>query len=103
LAKASIILARSAVVGADMAEGTEVASASGGDVGGQGKGTATAVGWGGCRLRGAATVVGCGGGAEEDEEHLEPDTRLSRLGTLEQQGLDYAVRTQFVVATCLLQ
>jgi hypothetical protein len=78
LASASIILARSVVVGADMAEGAEVMSAGGGDVGGRGKGAAAAVSWGSCRFRGAAAVVGCGGGAEEYEEHLEFDTRLSR-------------------------
>jgi hypothetical protein len=77
LAKASIILVRSTVVGADMAEGAEVASVGGGDVGGRGKGAAATVGWVSCRFRGAAAAVGCGGGAEEDVERLEPDTRLS--------------------------
>jgi hypothetical protein len=78
LARASIILARSAIVGADMAEGTEVASAGGGDVGGRGTSAAAEVGWGGCRFRGAGVVVvvvGCVGGAEEDEECLD-GTRL---------------------------
>jgi hypothetical protein len=76
LARASIILARSAVVGADMAEGTEVASPGGGDVGGRGTSAAAEVGWGGCRFRGAwVVVVGCVGGAEEDEERLD-GTRL---------------------------
>jgi hypothetical protein len=59
----SIILARSAVVGSDMAEVTE-AAANGGDGGGLGKD--------------AEAMVGCGGGAEDDKERLEPDTRLSR-------------------------
>jgi hypothetical protein len=79
LARASIILAKSTVVGADMAEGAEVASAGGGDVGGWGKGATATVGWGGCRFKGAAAMMGCGGGVEEDEERLEPDTRLSRV------------------------
>jgi hypothetical protein len=78
LARASIILSRSAVVGANMAEGTEVASTGGGDVGGRGTGAAATVRWGGCRFRGTAVVVGCVGGAEEDEERLEPNIGLSR-------------------------
>jgi hypothetical protein len=78
LDRSSIILATSAVVGADMAEGTEVASTGGGDVGGRGTGAAVAVRWRGCRFRGTAVVVGCVDGAEEDEERLEPNTRLSR-------------------------
>ena len=36
-----------------------------------------------CGLGGGAEVEGCcGGGAEEDEERLEPDTRLSKASGL---------------------
>jgi len=61
--KVSIILARSAMVGSAMADVTE-AAADGGERGG---------------LDGGVEVGGCcGNGAEEDEERLEADTRLSR-------------------------
>lgn len=61
--KASINLARSAVVGSSMVDVTE-AAADGDEKGGLGGGT---------------EVEGfCGGDAEEDEECLESDTRLSR-------------------------
>ena len=61
--RASIILAKSAVVGSDMAEETE-AAADGGDGGGRG---------GGCSV-------------EEAEERLEPDTKLSRASVPKTAG-----------------
>ena len=61
--KASISLAKLAVVRSVMAEVTE-AVADGGDAGGLGAD--------------AGVEVGCGGSAEEEEERLEPDTKLSR-------------------------
>jgi hypothetical protein len=61
--RVSIILARSAVVGSDMAEVIDAAD-DGGERGG---------------LGGSAAVVRCcGGGADEDEERRVVDTRLSR-------------------------
>jgi hypothetical protein len=61
--RVSIIFARSAVVGSDMAEGIDT-TANGGERGGLGGGAAL----GGC----------CGGGEDEDKERRVADTRLSR-------------------------
>jgi hypothetical protein len=63
VAKDSIILARSAVDGPDMAGFTDATSGSGGV---------------GRLSNGAAALVVGGGGAEDEEERLESDTRLSR-------------------------
>jgi hypothetical protein len=63
VARDSIILARLVVVGSDKAEVADSASDAG-DGGGLGKDF--------------EVVVGCGGGVEDDEERLDPDTRLSR-------------------------
>jgi hypothetical protein len=71
VAKVSIIMARSAVVGSDMAKGIDVV-ADGGERGGLSGGTVV----GGC----------CGGGAVEDEEHRVSDTRLSRMSRLRVAG-----------------
>jgi hypothetical protein len=78
LDRASIILARSTVVGSYMAKGTEVAATGGVVVGGWGKVVAAVVGYGGGWVRGTTAAVDGGGGAGEDEDRLEPDTRLSR-------------------------
>ena len=68
--KASIILAKSAVVGSAMAEVTE-ATADGGDGGGLGAD--------------AGVEAGCGG-VDEEEERLEPDTKLSRTSVPKTAG-----------------
>ena len=69
--KASIILAKSAVVGSAMAEVTE-ATADGGDGGGLGAD--------------AGVEAGCGWSADEEEDRLEPDTKLSRTSVPKTAG-----------------
>ena len=69
--KASIILARSAVVGFAMPEVTETA-ADGGD--------------GGVLGADAGVAAGCGWSVDEEEDRLEPDTKLSRASVPKTAG-----------------
>ena len=69
--KASIIVARSAVVGSAMPEVTE-AAADGGDGGGL--------------VADAGAEAGCGGSVDEEEDRLEPDTKLSRTSVPKTAG-----------------